>query len=176
MITAIYPGSFDPVTRGHLDIIERASVTVDHLIVAVLVNSVKNPLFSVEERVALLKQETAHLPNVEIASFGGLLVEFARASKAKVIIRGLRAVTDFEYELQMAQTNRKMAPEVDTLFFTTSLEYAYLSSSIVKEVALYGGDISAFVTPAVEQAVKKKAQVAAAKRQITDTNPKETNV
>lgn len=156
MTTAIYPGSFDPVTRGHLDIIVRASRTMDHLIVAVLNNSVKNPLFSVDERVALLRMETAALANVEVASFDGLLVDFARASHAKVIIRGLRAVTDFEYELQMSQTNRKIAPEVDTLFLTTSLEYAYLSSSIVKEVALYGGDISAFVTPAVEQAVKEK--------------------
>ncbi len=156
MTTAIYPGSFDPVTRGHLDIIERASNTMDYLIVAVLNNSVKNPLFTVEERVELLKKETAHLPNVEIASFGGLLVDFVRARHAQVIIRGLRAVTDFEYELQMAQTNRKIAPEVDTLFLTTSLEYAYLSSSIVKEVARYKGDISAFVTPVVEQAVAKK--------------------
>ncbi|MBQ8638065.1 MAG: pantetheine-phosphate adenylyltransferase [Lachnospiraceae bacterium] len=156
MTRAIYPGSFDPVTRGHLDIIERAGRTMEHLTVAVLVNSVKNPLFTVEERVELLRRETAHLPNVEVTSFNGLLVDFARESGAKVIIRGLRAVTDFEYELQMAQTNRKIAPEVDTLFLTTSLEYAYLSSSIVKEVALYDGDISAFVTPEVEHAVKEK--------------------
>lgn len=156
MTVAIYPGSFDPVTRGHLDIIERASRTMDRLIVGVLRNSAKDPLFTVEERVGLLKEETAHLPNVEVASFGGLLVDFAKASHAKVIIRGLRAVTDFEYELQMSQTNRKIAPEVDTLFFTTSLEYAYLSSSVVKEVAMYGGDISAFVTPFVEQAIRKK--------------------
>lgn len=167
MTIAIYPGSFDPVTRGHLDIIERASRTMDHLIVAVLNNSVKNPLFSVDERVALLRAETAALANVEVASFNGLLVDFARASHAKVIIRGLRAVTDFEYELQMSQTNRKIAPEVDTLFFTTSLEYAYLSSSIVKEVALYGGDISAFVTPFVEQAVKEKMKQQAGKGMIT---------
>lgn len=156
MTVAIYPGSFDPVTRGHLDIIERASRTMDRLIVGVLKNSAKNPLFTVEERVALLRAETAHLQNVEVDSFGGLLVDFARASHAKVIIRGLRAVTDFEYELQMSQTNRKIAPELDTLFFTTSLEYAYLSSSVVKEVAMYGGDISAFVTPSVEQAIKTK--------------------
>ena len=144
---AIYPGSFDPVTRGHMDIIERASKTVDHLIVGVLVNSAKSPLFTVEERVALLKQVTAQYPNVEIRSFEGLLVDFARASGA---------VTDFEYELQMSQTNRKVAPEVDTIFFTTSLEYAYLSSSIVKEVAQYGGDISAFVAEPVEKAIKQK--------------------
>ena len=149
---AIYPGSFDPVTRGHMDIIERASKTVDHLIVGVLVNSAKSPLFTVEERVALLKQVTAQYPNVEIRSFEGLLVDFARASGAHILIRGLRAVTDFEYELQMSQTNRK----VDTIFFTTSLEYAYLSSSIVKEVAQYGGDISAFVAEPVEKAIKQK--------------------
>ena len=156
MSIAVYPGSFDPVTRGHMDIIERASKTVDHLIVGVLVNSAKSPLFTVEERVALLKQVTAQYPNVEIRSFEGLLVDFARASGAHILIRGLRAVTDFEYELQMSQTNRKVAPEVDTIFFTTSLEYAYLSSSIVKEVAQYGGDISAFVAEPVEKAIKQK--------------------
>ena len=125
-------------------------------IVGVLVNSAKSPLFTVEERVALLKQVTAQYPNVEIRSFEGLLVDFARASGAHILIRGLRAVTDFEYELQMSQTNRKVAPEVDTIFFTTSLEYAYLSSSIVKEVAQYGGDISAFVAEPVEKAIKQK--------------------
>ena len=150
---AIYPGSFDPVTRGHLDIIHRASRTVDRLIVGVLINSAKTPLFTTEERVQLLSAEVSDLPNVEVRSFNGLLVDFARNCGAAVIIRGLRAVTDFEFELQMSQTNRKIAPEVDTIFFTTSLEYAYLSSSIVKEVAQYRGDISAFVTPAVEKAV-----------------------
>ena len=153
---AIYPGSFDPVTRGHMDIIERASKTVDHLIVGVLVNSAKSPLFTVEERVALLKQVTAQYPNVEIRSFDGLLVDFARASGAHILIRGLRAVTDFEYELQMSQTNRKVAPEVDTIFFTTSLEYAYLSSTIMKEVAGYDGDLSKFAPPEITEAVKKK--------------------
>ena len=152
----IYPGSFDPVTRGHLDIIHRASRMVDQLVVGVLVNSAKTPLFTIQERVFLLRNELKDIPNVEVRSFNGLLVDFARDCGASIIIRGLRAVTDFEFELQMSQTNRKIAPEVDTVFFTTSLEYAYLSSSIVKEVAQYKGDISAFVTPEVEKAVFRR--------------------
>lgn len=155
----IYPGSFDPVTRGHMDIIDRARKTVDRLIVGVLINSGKSPLFTVEERVKLLKEVTAEYDNVEVRSFDGLLVEFARECGANIIIRGLRAVTDFEYELQMSQTNRKIAPEIDTIFFTTSLQFAYLSSSIVKEVAQYNGDISAFVAPSVEDAIRKKLDV-----------------
>lgn len=153
---AIYPGSFDPVTRGHMDIIERASKTVDHLIVGVLVNSAKSPLFTVEERVALLKQVTAQYPNVEIHSFEGLLVDFARASGAHILIRGLRAVTDFEYELQMSQTNHKLASNVETMFLTTSIEYSYLSSTTVKEIAAFGGDVSQFVPEAVAEELKKK--------------------
>lgn len=156
MRIGIYPGSFDPVTRGHMDIIERGSKMADHLIVGVLVNSGKSPLFTAEERVRLLEEVTAEYPNVEIRSFDGLLVEFARKCRADFIIRGLRAVTDFEYELQMSQTNRKIAPEIDTVFFTTSLQYAYLSSSVVKEVAQFGGDISAFVAPSVEKAVQER--------------------
>lgn len=156
MTIAIYPGSFDPVTLGHLDIIERASKVVDHLIVGVLNNSAKSPMFTVEERVELLKKVTAHIPNVEVKSFGGLLVDFAHETGAKVIVRGLRAVTDFEYELQMAQTNRKIAPDVDTVFFTTNLEYAYLSSSVVKEVARYRGNLSQFVPNEVEDAMLKR--------------------
>ena len=155
---AIYPGSFDPVTRGHMDIIERASKTVDHLIVGVLVNSAKSPLFTVEERVALLKQVTAQYPNVEVRSFEGLLVDFARASGAHILIRGLRAVTDFEYELQMAQTNRVIAPEIDTIFLTTNLKYSYLSSSIVKEIAEFNGDIKEFLHPIVVERVKEKLE------------------
>lgn len=156
MTIAIYPGSFDPVTLGHLDIIERASKVVDHLIVGVLNNSAKSPMFTVAERVALLQKVTADIPNVEVKSFGGLLVDFAHETGAKVIVRGLRAVTDFEYELQMAQTNRKIAPDVDTVFFTTNLEYAYLSSSVVKEVAMYRGDLTQFVPSEVAEAVIKK--------------------
>ena len=125
MKIAIYPGSFDPVTKGHLDIIERSAKMVDVLIVAVLNNNSKSPLFSVEERVNMLKEVTKHMDNVEIDSFSGLLVDFAKKYDATIIIRGLRAVTDFEYELQMSQTNRIMDKKVDTIFLTTSLEYAY---------------------------------------------------
>ena len=139
MRIAVYPGSFDPVTLGHMDIIERTSEMFDKVIIGVLNNNVKTPLFSVQERVNMLKEVTAHLHNVEIQSFEGLLVDFLRKNDAKVIVRGLRAVTDFEYELQMAQTNRVMAPEIDTIFLTTNLKYSYLSSSIVKEIAFYVG-------------------------------------
>ena len=137
MKKAIYPGSFDPVTLGHLDIIRRSASLVDHLIVGVLNNSTKTPLFSVEERVNMLREVTKDLPNVEVLSFSGLLVDFAAEHNVSVIIRGLRAVTDFEYELAMSQTNRVAAPGIDTVFLTTSLKYAYLSSSIVKEMAMY---------------------------------------
>ncbi|MCI5510261.1 MAG: pantetheine-phosphate adenylyltransferase [Oliverpabstia sp.] len=156
MTTAVYPGSFDPVTNGHLDVIERGSKLFDKVIVGVLHNSAKSPLFSVEERVNILKEATAHLNNVEIVAFSGLSVEFARKCGAKVIIRGLRAITDFEYELQMAQTNRVLAPDIDTMFLTTSLEFAYLSSTTVKEVATFGGDISKFVPEFVSREVYKK--------------------
>ena len=156
MTTAVYPGSFDPVTNGHLDVIERGSQLFDKVIVGVLHNSAKSPLFSVEERVNILKEATAHLNNVEIVAFSGLSVEFARKCGAKVIIRGLRAITDFEYELQMAQTNRVLAPDIDTMFLTTSLEFAYLSSTTVKEVATFGGDISKFVPEFVRREVYKK--------------------
>lgn len=149
MKKAIYPGSFDPVTLGHLDIIERSSKMVDHLIVGVLNNNAKSPLFSVDERVNMLKEITADYKNVEVVSFSGLLVDFVKQNDISIIVRGLRAVTDFEYELQMAQTNRTMCPEVDTMFLTTNLQYAYLSSSIVKEVAKYGGDLKNFVPATV---------------------------
>ena len=156
MTTAVYPGSFDPVTNGHLDVITRGANQFDRVIVGVLHNSAKSPLFSAEERVKILEEATADLKNVEIVSFRGLSVEFARKCNAKVIIRGLRAITDFEYELQMAQTNRVLAPDIDTMFLTTSLEYAYLSSTTVKEVAAFGGDISKFVPEFVRRKVYKK--------------------
>ncbi len=156
MKNAIYPGSFDPVTLGHLDIIKRSAELFDHLIIAVLVNSSKKPLFTVEERVHMLKEVTKDIPGVEVLSFGGLTVEFARQCGAHVLVRGLRAITDFEYELQIAQLNRVIAPEIDTIFLTTNLKYAYLSSSSVKEVASYGGDIKSFVTPYVEALVLEK--------------------
>ncbi len=156
MTTAIYPGSFDPVTLGHLDIIERSSKVVDRLIIGVLNNNSKTPLFSVEERVKMLKDVTSTFPNVEVQAFGGLLVEFAKQCNANVIIRGLRAITDFEYELQLAHSNRMLEPEVDTMFLTTNLKYAYVSSSMVKEVAVFGGDISQFVPWQVKDIILEK--------------------
>ncbi len=158
MRKAVYPGSFDPVTFGHLDIIERSARMSDHLIIGVLNNNSKTPLFSVEERVNMLKSLTKNLSNVEVKSFGGLLVDFVRANQADAVIRGLRAVTDFEYELQIAQTNRVMAPEIDTVFLTTNLKYSYLSSSIVKEIAAYGGEINTFVPACVAERVMKKIE------------------
>ena len=151
MKIAVYPGSFDPITLGHINVIERASAMVDQLIVGVLNNQAKSPLFSAEERVEMIREATAHLTNVVAVPFDGLTIDFARRSGAQWIIRGLRAVTDFEYELQMAQTNRVLAPEIDTIFFTTELKYAYLSSSTVKEVARFGGDIDNFLTPVVKE-------------------------
>ena len=145
MTTAVYPGTFDPVTFGHLDIIRRAAVLYDKLIIGVLHNSEKTPLFSVDERVNILTKATEDIANVEVRSFEGLSVDFARSTGARVIVRGLRLITDFEYELQMAQTNRKLAPDVDTTFLYTSLQYSYLSSTTVKEVARFGGDIREFV-------------------------------
>ena len=139
MKRAIYPGSFDPLTFGHLDMIERSSKIVDELYVSVLRNSAKNPLFSTDERVSMIEEMTSHLPNVKVTAFDGLLVDYAGKIGANIIVRGLRAVTDFEYELQISQTNRIVNPDIDTIFLTTSLQYAYLSSTIVKEVASYNG-------------------------------------
>ena len=156
MVTAVYPGSFDPATYGHLDIIKRASLSFDRVVVGVLHNSSKSPLFSVEERVNMLEEVTKEYQNIKIHSFTGLLVEFAKECEAHIIVRGLRAITDFDYELQMAQTNRIMSPDLDTLFLTTSLEYAYLSSTTVKEVAAFGGNISAFVPPYVEEKIRER--------------------
>ena len=156
MSIAVYPGSFDPVTFGHLDIIARAALFTDRLIVGVLNNSAKIPLFTVEERIEMIREAVQDLPNVEVKSFSGLTVNFARSEKADFMIRGLRAVTDFEYELQLSQINRKLAEDVDTVFLTTNLKYAYLSSSIVKEVASYNGDISEFVPEHVAKIVMEK--------------------
>ena len=144
---AIYPGSFDPVTFGHFDMIKRSAEIMDELIVGVLNNSAKNSLFSVDERVSMLKELTKDIPNVTVDSFDGLLVDYMKKSGATIIVRGLRAVTDFEYELQIAQTNHVEYPEAETIFLTTNLKYSYLSSSIVREFAAYGGDISNFVPP-----------------------------
>ena len=156
MKRAVYTGSFDPVTNGHMDIIRRASEIFDVLIVSILNNKEKTPLFSVEERVKILEEATKDLPNVQIDSFSGLLVDYAREKDLHVIVRGLRAITDFEYELQMAQTNRKMVDHVDTVFLTTSLEYAYLSSTTVKEVAAFGGDIHQFVPKCIATKIYQK--------------------
>ena len=145
MKRAIYPGSFDPLTLGHLDMIERSAKIADELVIGVLNNSAKNSLFSLDERVSMIKEMTESMPNVTVASFDGLLVDYMKEINATIIVRGLRAVTDFEYELQIAQTNHVENPEVETIFLTTSLQYSYLSSTIVKEFASYGGDISKFV-------------------------------
>jgi pantetheine-phosphate adenylyltransferase len=156
MKKAIYPGSFDPVTFGHLDIIFRSAKMVDKLIIAVLINKSKSSLFSMEERVRMISEYVKEYKNVEVHSFSGLTVDYAKEVGATMIVRGLRAVTDFEYELQLAQTNKVMAEDIDTLFLATNLKYSYLSSSIVKEIASYNGDISAFVPRMVENAMKEK--------------------
>ena len=145
MKRAIYPGSFHQLTLGLVDMIERSAKIVDELVIGVLNNSAKNSLFSLDERVSMIKEMTESMPNVTVASFDGLLVDYMKEINATIIVRGLRAVTDFEYELQIAQTNHVENPEVETIFLTTSLQYSYLSSTIVKEFASYGGDISKFV-------------------------------
>lgn len=156
MKVGIYPGSFDPITLGHLDIITRSSKVVDKLIIGVLNNSAKNALFTPEERVDMIKRVTEDVPNIEVESFTGLLVDYAKMKNANVIVRGLRAVTDFEYELQIAQANHKANPEIDTIFFTTNVEYSYVSSSIAKEFAFYGSDVSQIVPPLVIEKLKEK--------------------
>lgn len=157
MKSAIYPGSFDPVTYGHLDVIRRAAQIFDELTVSVLNNKLKTPLFSVEERVKILQEAVRDIPNVKVESFSGLLVDYARSRDIHVVIRGLRAITDFEYELQNAQTNAKLSNgELDTVFLTTSLEYAYLSSSSVKEIASFNGDISECVPDFVGRLLYEK--------------------
>lgn len=157
MKAAIYPGSFDPVTYGHIDVIRRAAEMFDELIVSVLDNKAKTPLFSVDERVKMLQDVTKDIPNVRVDSFQGLLIDYAKKMNVHIAIRGLRAITDFEYELQIAQTNRKLSGgSLDTIFLTTSLEYAYLSSSSVKEIASFQGDIHQCVPPLIEKRVHEK--------------------
>ena len=162
MRKAIYPGSFDPITFGHLDIISRSRMMFDEIIVAVLDNSAKNSLFSADERVSMIKGLVKDYDNVSVATFDGLTVDFAKKVDASVIIRGLRAVTDFEYELQIAQVNHVQYPSIETVFLTTSLSYSYLSSTVVREFASYGGDISKFVPdeiiPLIEAKVVRKSR------------------
>lgn len=157
MNSAIYPGSYDPITFGHIDIIKRAASIFDHLTIAVLNNKSKHYLFSVDERVKMIENTLKDLDNISVESYDGLLIDYAKAKNSHVIIRGLRAVTDFEYELQMSQTNAKLSDgSVETIFLNTDLRYAYLSSSTVREVASFGGDISKFVTPDVAKLVYEK--------------------
>ena len=158
--SAIYPGSFDPATNGHLDIIRRGSGTFERLIIAVGVNAGKNPLFTLEERVEMLRECCADLPNVTVTHFEGMLVEFARRQGARVILKGLRAVSDFEYEFQMALANHRLAPDVETVFMMTSAEHLYLSSSLVKEIARLNGDVAPLVPENVEKMLLKKALIA----------------
>lgn len=156
MKIAVYPGSFDPVTLGHLDIIERSLELFDQVIVAVMYNRNKNPMFDVDERVALLKESTKHLRNVSIDSHEGLLVDYLKRNNIKIIVKGLRAISDFEAEFQMASVNQRLCKDVETVFIMTRTEYMYLSSSIVKEVASFNGDITNFVNEVVYEAIEEK--------------------
>lgn len=156
MAIAVYPGSFDPVTNGHLDIIERSAKIFDRLIVAVLRNRAKNPAFTIEEKIEMLQLVTQHLPNVEIDTFDGLLVDYAEMKHAQTIIKGLRAVSDFEYELQMAMANRKQNPEIETLFMMTNTDYSFLSSSIVRELAYHNGKLEGMIPEQIMPMIYKK--------------------
>ena len=156
MKKAICPGSFDPVTRGHVDIIKRASAMFDYVIVAVMVNPNKKPSFTIEERIKLLGLAISELDNVEIVSFDGLLADYARERKASAIVKGLRAMSDFEYEFQMALANKKLNKDLETVFFTTSAENMYLSSSMVKQISRFGGDISGFVPECIHEEIKDR--------------------
>ena len=156
IITAIYHGTFDPITNGHIDLVHRASKLFEHVIVAVAINPTKTPAFNLAERVVLAKKTLADLPNVEVCGFDGLLVDIAREKQAQVIIRGLRAVSDFEHEFQLAGMNRHMEPNVETMFLTPAEQFSYISSSLVREVAALGGDVSAFVAPCVAQALANR--------------------
>lgn len=156
MRSVVYPGTFDPITNGHSDLVARAAHLCDRVVVAVARDTAKQPTFDTEQRVSLARQVCADMPNVEVVDFGGLLVEFARRMEVHVIMRGLRAVSDFEYEFQLAGMNRRMAPDIETLFLTPAEQYAYISSSLVKEIARLGGDVSAFVAPAVNAALQER--------------------
>ena len=148
-VSALYPGTFDPPTNGHLDLIERGAKLFDHLIVAILNNPGKNPLFTVEERVEMLRESTAALKNVSVATFDGLMVEFARKQGVSAVLRGIRAISDYEYEFQMALMNRRLAPEIETVFLQPAGRYSFVSSRMLKEVFSFGGDVSGLVPPNV---------------------------
>jgi pantetheine-phosphate adenylyltransferase len=154
--SVVYPGTFDPITNGHSDLIQRAASLFDHVVVAVAENTGKAPAFETERRVELARQAVQHLGNVEVTSFSGLLVFYARRRGIDIIMRGLRAVSDFEYEFQLAGMNRRMAPDIETLFLTPAEQYAYISSSLVREIARLGGDVSAFVSPVVQAALRER--------------------
>lgn len=156
MRKVVYPGTFDPITNGHIDLVERACRLFDHVVVAIAASNRKNPLFTMDERVALAQETLAHLPNVEVVGFDILLVEFVRQQNAQAVVRGLRAVSDFEYEFQLANMNRALAPSMESLFLTPAEHLSYISSSIVREIAFLGGDVSQFVAKPVEAALNKK--------------------
>jgi pantetheine-phosphate adenylyltransferase len=156
MPTAVYPGTFDPITNGHTDLVRRAARLFDRIVVGVAANPSKAPCFTLEQRVELARTALADLKNVKVCGFAGLLVEFARAEQACVVLRGLRAVSDFEFEFQMASMNRRLNPHIESLFLTPAEEYAFLSSGLVREIASLGGDVSAFVDPAVEAALRRR--------------------
>ncbi len=155
-ITAVYPGTFDPITCGHFDLIERAARFYDRLVIAVADNRNKNSLFTLDERVLLAKEVTRSLSNVEVIGFSGLLVDFVQEIDGNVLLRGLRAVSDFEYEFQLASMNRKLAPEIETMFMTPAEQFAFISSSLVREISVLGGDVSEFVHPVVGEALREK--------------------
>jgi pantetheine-phosphate adenylyltransferase len=158
MITAVYPGTFDPLTRGHEDLVRRAANLFDQVVVGVAQSQNKKPFFTLEERLAIADEVLGHYPNVRVRSFSGLLKDFVREQNARVIVRGLRAVSDFEYEFQMAGMNRHLLPEVETLFMTPSDQYQFISGTIVREIAILGGDVSKFVFPSVERWLHTKAK------------------
>ncbi len=155
-ITAIYPGTFDPITNGHSDLVQRASRLFDRVIIGIASNPKKCPLFSLQERIVMAEQVLSDYPNIEVMGFNGLLVDFAQAQQAKVILRGLRAVSDFEYEFQLASMNRRLAPEVESLFLTPAEQHSFVSSTLIREIASLGGDVSAFVHPIVKDELAKK--------------------
>ncbi|WP_321477306.1 pantetheine-phosphate adenylyltransferase [uncultured Paludibaculum sp.] len=155
-LVAVYPGSFDPITNGHLDLIQRCVPLVDKLVVSVLRNAHKHPVFTLEERVAMLQDVASPFPNVEVDCFDGLLVDYARQKQAKLLLRGIRAISDYEYELQMALMNRRLAPEIETMFMMAGEAYSFISSKLVKEVVALGGNISGLVPPSVEEKLKQR--------------------